>query len=182
MRSCFTISCRAADVCLCVCARECVSLSVPVSLKTPELNKSLAEGVSEQETGSQLNPMWIHQLEKWRETKNVTFHLSVGLACKQKGRQTESRVGLQFFQPLLLPLSVSSPMKACWGGVSASAAGHKHFLTTCWHTKKQKWSISHRSWKTFICVLVPCVVTHLDRLQCLSSLIRLHLLWSLCCL
>lgn len=108
MSSYFTISCRATDVCSCACVRECVSLGIPVSLKPLELNKSLADWASEQETGCKLNLTWIHQLEKRREAKNVTFHPPVGLAHKQKGRQTESRSQITFL-PLLLPLSQPPP-------------------------------------------------------------------------
>lgn len=54
-----------------------LSLGIPVSLKTPELNKRQTEP-SEQETGSQLNLTWIHQSEKWRGVKNVTFHPPLG--------------------------------------------------------------------------------------------------------
>lgn len=72
-------SCRCLFVRERVCAPSSkrLSLGIPVSLKTPELNKRRTEP-SEQETGSQLNLTWIHQSEKWRGVKNVTFHPPLG--------------------------------------------------------------------------------------------------------
>lgn len=57
-----------------------------------------------------------------------------GLACKQKGRQTESRSQITV---LLLLLTL---WKACRGGVSASITCHKDFFKSCLHTKTPKLS------------------------------------------
>lgn len=124
--------------------KERVSLGKPVSLKTVELNKSLADRASKQEIGSQLNPTSINQLEKQRGTKNVTFHLPVGLSGKQKGRQTESRSQITVIPfLLLLPLSQPPPTdqhaeEVCHPLTQAA----KTYLTNCIYTKSNL-AISH---------------------------------------
>lgn len=181
MSSCFTISCRATDVCSCACVCERVSLGIPVSLKLPELNKSLADWASEQETGCQLNLTQIHQLEKRRGAKNVTFHPPVGLAHKQKGRQTESRSQITVLS-LLLPRTQPPPQgkraeEVCQPLSQATKTFNKHKNTNLGLSQT-----GHLPVKSFSCVLVPFFITCLRRLQRHYSLIRLHHFWSACCL
>lgn len=47
-----------------VAVRVTAKRVIPLGLKTPELNKDQAGRGGERETGSQLNLMWIHQMEK----------------------------------------------------------------------------------------------------------------------